>query len=108
MVGSSLSKGAELCKILRDIGGFQQGIWFVTRGIHLAVVIDKMVTDVEWLSVHKVTRVKGKLKIKYVRHELYEEYIMFHQKVHQEIPINELSVAITRVFTTRIVHLQRK
>ena len=76
--------------------------------IDLVVLTNKVVTNAEWLSVYKVTRVKGKVKEKHVRLELYKDCMMLHQKVHQEIPINELSVAITRVFTTRIVHMQRK
>ena len=59
-----------------------------------------MVTDLDWLSVYKVTRVKGKVqKVKHVCPELYEECTMLHQKVHQEIMVNnELSIVFVRVF----------
>ena len=65
------------------------------------MLTNKMVTDLNWLSVYKVTRVKGKVqKVKHVCPELYEECTMLHQKVHQEILVNnEFSVAFTRAFT---------
>ena len=43
--------------------------------------------------------VKGKVKLKHVRPELYDDCMTLHQKVHQEIPVNnELSVAFARAF----------
>ena len=47
----------------------------------------------------KVLRVKGKVKLNHVRPELYEDFMRIHQKVHQEILVNnELSVAFARAF----------
>ena len=60
---------------------------------------DKLISDADWLSVYKVPRVKGKVKLKHVRPELYDACMMLHQKVHQEILVNkELSVAFARAF----------
>ena len=64
-----------------------------------AVLTDKLISDADWLSVYKVPRVKGKVKLKHVRPELYDACMMLHQKVHQEIPVNnELSVDFARAF----------
>ena len=52
------------------------------------------------MLVYKVPRVKGKVKVKHVRLELYDNSMRLHQKVHQEISVNnELSVAFARAFT---------
>ena len=68
-----------------------------------------MVTDLDWLSVYKVTRVKGKVKVKHVCHEHYENCMVLHQKLHQEIPTNKkLLDALLEHSPTKIVHLQRK
>ena len=68
-------------------------------GIDPAVLTDKLICDADWLSVYKVPRVKGKVKLKHVRPELYDDYMPLHQEVHQEIPVNnELSVAFARAF----------
>ena len=69
------------------------------EGIDPAVLTDKLISDADWLSVYKVPRVKGKVKLKHVRPELYDACMTLHQKVHQEIPVNnELSVAFARAF----------
>ena len=70
------------------------------HGIGLAVLIDRIITNLNWLSVYKVTRVNGKkVKIKHVHPELYEDCMVLHQKVHQEIIANnELSIAFTWAF----------
>ena len=69
------------------------------EGIGPVVLTDKLISDIDWLLVYKVPRVKGKVKVKHVRLELYDNSMRLHQKVHQEIPIdNELSVAFVRAF----------
>ena len=51
------------------------------------------------MSIYKVPRVKGKVKLKHVRPDLYDDYMRLHQKVHQEILVNnELSVSFARAF----------
>ena len=68
-------------------------------GINPVVLTDKLISDIDWLSVYKVPKVKGKVKLKHVRPELYDDYMRLHQKVHQEIPVNnELSVVFARAF----------
>ena len=69
------------------------------EGIDPAVLIDKLTRDIDWLSVYKVPRVKGKVKLKHVWSKSYDDCMRLHQKVHQEIPVNnELSVAFARAF----------
>ena len=69
------------------------------KGIDPAMLTDKLISDINWLSVYKVPRVKGKVKLKHVQLELYDDCMRLHQKVHQEIPVNnELSVAFSRAF----------
>ena len=36
------------------------------NGIYYVVLSYKMITDIDWLSVYKVTKVKGKVKTKHV------------------------------------------
>ena len=68
-------------------------------GIDPAILTDKMISDVDWLSVYKVPRATGKVKVKHVRPELYDQCMVMHQKVYQEIPVNyELSVSFARAF----------
>ena len=58
-----------------------------------------MISDIDWLLVYKVPRVKRKVKLKHVRPELYDDCMRLHQKVHQEILVdNKFSVAFTRAF----------
>ena len=57
-------------------------------GIDPVVLTDKLISDIDWLSVYKVPRVKGKVKLKHVRLELYNNCMRLHQKEHQEIPVN--------------------
>ena len=56
------------------------GLSFV--GIDPAMLTNKLITNIDWLSVYKVRR---KVKIKHVHPELYEDCVMLHQKVHQEM-----------------------
>ena len=70
------------------------------EGIDPAVLTYKFISDIDWLSVYKVPRVKGKEKLKHVQSKLYDDCMRLHQKVHQEISVNnELSVAFARAFT---------
>ena len=58
------------------------------------MLTDKLISDADWLSVYKESRVKGKVKLKHVQPECYDACMTLHQKVHQEIPVNnELSVS---------------
>ena len=52
------------------------------EGIDPVVLIDKLFSDIDWLSIYKVPRVKGKVKLKHVRPELYDDCMRFHHKVH--------------------------
>ena len=63
------------------------------------MVADKLIRDIDSLSVYKGPGVNGKVKLKHVRLELYDDCMRLHQKVYQEILVNnELSVAFTRAF----------
>ena len=42
------------------------------------MLIDKLITDIEWLLVYKVTQVKAEFKLKHVRPELYEDWMRLH------------------------------
>ena len=69
------------------------------EGIDPVVLTYKLISDIDWLLVYKVPKVKGKVKLKHVRLELYDDCMRLHQKVLQDIPVNnELSIAFTRAF----------
>ena len=73
------------------------------EGMDRAMLTNKLISDIDWLSVYKALKVKGKVKLKHVRPELYEDCVRLHQKVHQTIPMNnELSLAFARAFTYEI------
>ena len=87
---------AKFCETKED---FNNIYGLSLEGIDPIVLTDKLISDVDWLSVYKVPRVKGKVKLKHVRPELYDDCMRLHQKVHQEIPVNnELSIAFARAF----------
>lgn len=47
------------------------------------------VTEKDWLSVFTVLRTKGqKVKLRTIRSELYDGFMMLYQMVYQELPIN--------------------
>ena len=69
------------------------------EGLEPVVLTKKVISDIDWLSVYKVPRAKSKVTLKHVRSELYEDCMRLHQKVHQEIPMNnELSGAFAKAF----------
>ena len=87
---------AKFCKTKED---FNLIYGLSPEGIDHVVLTDKLISDIDWLSVYKVARVKGKVNLQHVRPELYGDCMRLHQKVHQEIPVNdELSVAFARAF----------
>ena len=57
-------------------------------GIDRTTVSDKMISNVDWLSVYKIKRVRDMVKIKQIRLELYDKCMMLHQKVFQKVPVN--------------------
>ena len=68
-------------------------------GIDPTTLFDKLISNADWLSMYKITRVRGKVKIKQIRSELYDKCMMLHQKVFQDVAVNsELSVAFARAF----------
>ena len=67
------------------------------EGIERVVVTDKLISDIDWFSVYKVPRVKGKVMLKHVWPEFYDDYMRLHQKVRQDIPVNnKFPVAFAR------------
>ena len=76
---------AKFCETKQD---FNLIYGLSLEGIDPVVLTDKLISVIEWLSVYKVPRVKGKVKLKHVRPELYDDCMRLHQKVHQEIPVN--------------------
>ena len=87
---------AKFCETKED---FHNIYGLSLEGIDPAVLTDRLISDVDWMSVYKVPRVKGKVKLKHVRPDLYDEYMRLHQKVHQEILVNnELFVSFARAF----------
>ena len=87
---------AKFCETKED---FNHVYGLSLEGIDPTMLADKLISDIDWLSCYKVPRVKGKVKLKHVRPELYDDCMRVHQKVHQEIPVNnELSVAFARAF----------
>ena len=86
---------AKFCETKED---FNHIYGLSLEGIDPEVLTKKLISDIDWLSVYKVSNAKGKVKLKHVRTELYED-LRFHQKVHQEILVkNELSIAFGRAF----------
>ena len=71
------------------------GLSFV--GIDPAMLTNKLITNIDWLSVYKVRR---KVKIKHVHVKHYKKYMMLHQKGHQNVLMNnELLVALVSAFS---------
>ena len=52
------------------------------EGIELAFLTHKLIRDMDWLLVYIVPRVKGKVQVKHVRLELYDNCMRPHLKVH--------------------------
>ena len=52
------------------------------EGIDLAFLTHKLISYMEWLLVYTVPKVKGKVKVKHVRPELYDDCMRLHLKVH--------------------------
>ena len=87
---------AKFCETKED---FHNIYGLSLEGVDPTVLSDKLISDVDWMTVYTVPRVKGKVKLKHVRADLYDDCMRLHQKVHQEIPVNnELSVSFARAF----------
>ena len=87
---------AKFCETKED---FNLVYGLPLEGIDPAMIIYKLVSYIDWLSVYKVPRVKGKMNLKHVRPELYYDWMRLQQKVHQEISVNNESlVAFARAF----------
>ena len=79
----------QFCQTMDD---FHRVYGLSLKGINLPNLNDKVITDVDWLSVFKVMRVRGKVKIEHVRPELYDRCTTLHRKVFQVLlNNNELS-----------------
>ena len=55
---------AKFCETKEDFHNIY-GLWL--EGIDPAVLTDRLISDVDWMLVYKVPRVKGKIKLKHVR-----------------------------------------
>ena len=87
---------AKFCETKED---FNLVYGLPLEGIDPAMIIYELVSYIDWLSVYKVPRVKGKMNLKHVRPELYYDCMRLQQKVHQEISVNnQLSVTFARAF----------
>ena len=99
---------AKFCKTKED---FHNIYGLSLEGIDPAVLIDRLISDVDWMLVYKVPRVKGKGKgkLKHVRPDLYDDCMRLHQKVHQEILVNnELSVSFARAFAYKYCKIAKE
>ena len=99
MVHSSISSDVELCQVCKTKEDFNLIYGLSLEGIDLGVLTYKLISDIDWLLVYKVPRGIGKVNLKHVRPELYDDCMRLHQKVHQEISVNnQLSVTFARAF----------
>ena len=85
---------AKFCETKED---FNHVNGLSLEGIDPTMLTNKLISDMDWLSIYKVPRVKGKVMLKHVWPEFYDDYMRLHQKVRQDIPVNnKFPVAFAR------------
>ena len=66
---------AKFCETKED---FHNTYGLSLKGVDPAVLSDKLISDVDWMTIDTVPRVKGKVKLKHVRADLYDDCMRLH------------------------------